>query len=140
MFLGNAKRYVQQAAHISRKLEDIRLSATSNVTRADGAFDYVFSYSSLLDEDALIVDNPMIMLIRLLERVDVEKIALAGFDGYEQTELPNYINANMEHIFSKEKAREINEDVVTSLKRLQPKTPIEYVTLSLYQEIELCIK
>ena len=112
VFLSNAKRYVQQATHISKKAEDIRLIATSNVTRADGAFDYVFSYSSLLDEEALIVDNPMIMLIRLLNSIGVAKIGLAGFDGYEKTELPNYVNANMEHTFSKEKAMEINEDVV----------------------------
>lgn len=140
VFLSNAKRYVQQATHISKKAENIRLIATSNVTRADGAFDYVFSYSSLLDEEALIVDNPMIMLIRLLDQIGVEKIGLAGFDGYEKTELPNYVNANMEHTFSKEKAREINEDVVNSLNRLQPKVTIEYVTSSLYQEIEACMK
>ena len=140
VFLSNAKRYVQQATHISKKAEDIRLIATSNVTRADGAFDYVFSYSSLLDEEALIVDNPMIMLIRLLDQIGVKKIGLAGFDGYEKTELPNYVNANMEHTFSKEKAREINEDVVKSLNRLQPKVTIEYVTSSLYQEIEACMK
>ena len=140
VFLSNAKRYVQQATHISKKAEDIRLIATSNVTRADGAFDYVFSYSSLLDEEALIVDNPMIMLIRLLDSMGVRKIGLAGFDGYEKTELPNYVNANMEHTFSKEKAREINEDVVNSLNRLQPKVTIEYVTSSLYQEIGICTR
>ena len=140
VFLSNAKRYVQQATRISKKAKDVQLIATSNVTRADGAFDYVFSYSSLLDEEALIVDNPMIMLIRLLDRIGVEKIALAGFDGYEKTELPNYINANMEHTFSKEKAREINEDVVKSLERLHPRVSIEYVTPSLYQEIEKCMK
>lgn len=140
VFLSNAKRYVQQATHISKKTDEIRLIATSNVTRADGVFDYVFSYSGLLDEEALIVDNPMIMLIRLLDNIGVAKIALAGFDGYEKTELPNYVNANMEHTFSKEKAREINEDVVRSLERLQPGVPIEYVTSSLYQEIKTCMK
>lgn len=98
------------------------------------------SITSYSDEEALIVDNPMIMLIRLLDNIGVAKIALAGFDGYEKTELPNYVNANMEHTFSKEKAREINEDVVRSLERLQPGVPIEYVTSSLYQEIETCMK
>lgn len=130
-FLSNAKRYVAQATKISKK--DVKLIATSNVTKAEGAFDYVFSYSKLLDEDALIVDNPMIMLLKLLGKMDVREIGLAGFDGYEKTALPNYINANMEHTFSKELAMEINEDVKKSMAKLNLDTPIEFVTKSLYQ-------
>ena len=130
-FLSNAKRYVAQATKISAK--DVKLIATSNVTKAEGAFDYVFSYSKLLDEDALIVDNPMIMLMKLLNDMKVKEIGLAGFDGYEKTALPNYINANMEHTFSKELAMEINEDVKKSIAKLNLRVPFEYVTESLYQ-------
>jgi hypothetical protein len=86
-----------------------------------------------LDEEALIADNPMIMLIRLLRDMDVESIALAGFDGYEKTALPNYINANMEHTFSKELAQEINEDVRKGMDKLQLSMPVEYITTSLYE-------
>lgn len=130
-FLSNSKRYVAQATKISKK--DVKLIATSNVTKAEGNFDYVFSYSDLLDEDALIVDNPMIMLVKLLNEMGVASINLAGFDGYEKTALPNYYNANMEHTFSKELAMEINEDVKKSLKKLNLKKDVTYVTDSLYQ-------
>ncbi|MCR5798927.1 MAG: aldolase catalytic domain-containing protein [Lachnospiraceae bacterium] len=130
-FLSNAKRYVAQATKISKK--DVKLIATSNVTKAEGAFDYIFSYSKLLDEEALIVDNPMIMLIKLLNDMDVKQVALAGFDGYEKTALPNYINANMEHTFSKELAMEINADVKKSMSKIKLNMPVIYVTESLYQ-------
>lgn len=130
-FLSNSKRYVAQATKISHK--DVKLIATSNVTKAEGCFDYVFSYSKLLDEDALIADNPMIMLIKLLKDMKIESIALAGFDGYEKTAVPNYINANMEHTFSKELANEINEDVKKSLAKLNLKRPLCYITSSLYE-------
>ncbi|MBR6147718.1 MAG: aldolase catalytic domain-containing protein [Lachnospiraceae bacterium] len=130
-FLSNSKRYVAQATKISKK--DVKLIATSNVTKAEGCFDYVFSYSKLLDEEALIADNPMIMLIRLLRDMNVESIALAGFDGYEKTALPNYINANMEHTFSKELAHEINEDVKKGIIKLELTVPLVYVTTSLYE-------
>lgn len=130
-FLSNAKRYAAQATKISKK--DVKLIATSNVTKAEGCFDYMFSYSNLLDEQALIVDNPMIMLIKLLNEIGVADVSLAGFDGYEKTALPNYINANMEHTFSKELAMEINEDVKKSLDRLNLKINVTYVTDSLYQ-------
>ena len=129
-FLSNSKRYVAQATKISKK--NVKLIATSNVTKAEGHFDYVFSYSKLLDEDALIADNPMIMLIKLLDKMKVESIGLAGFDGYEKTALPNYINANMEHSFSKELAQEINEDVKKGLAKINLPMPLTYVTSSLY--------
>ena len=130
-FLSNSKRYVAQATKISKK--DVKLIATSNVTKADGNFDYVFSYSNLLDEEALIADNPMIMLIRLLKDMEVNSIALAGFDGYEKSALPNYINANMEHTFSKELAQEINTDVKNGLDKLKLDFPVVFVTSSLYE-------
>ncbi len=130
-FLSNSKRYVAQATKISKK--DVKLIATSNVTKAEGHFDYVFSYSKLLDEEALIADNPMIMLIKLLRDMKVKSVALAGFDGYEKTALPNYINANMEHTFSKELAQEINEDVRMGMEKLKLNIPVKYVTSSLYE-------
>ena len=133
-FLSNSKRYVAQATKISKK--DVKLIATSNVTKAEGHFDYVFSYSKLLDEDALIADNPMIMLIKLLRDMRVKSVALAGFDGYEKTALPNYINANMEHTFSKELAQEINEDVRKGMAKLGLNVPIKYVTYSLYEDTD----
>ena len=132
-FLSNAKRYVAQATNISS--QDVTLIATSNVTKAEGCFDYVFSYARLCDEEALIVDNPMLMLIRLLKGMEVKSIGLAGFDGYEKTALPNYVNANMEHTFSKELAMEINEDVRKGLDKLDLKVPLIYVTESLYNVI-----
>ncbi len=130
-FLSNSKRYVAQATKISKK--DVKLIATSNVTKAEGHFDYVFSYSKLLDEEALIADNPMIMIIKLLRDMNVKTIALAGFDGYEKTALPNYINANMEHTFSKELAQEINEDVKKGMEKLELSIPVRFVTSSLYE-------
>ncbi len=132
VFISNAKRYVQQATSISQLPGDVRLIATSNVTRAKGDFDYLFSYSDLLDEEAAIVDNPMIMLIKVLNRIGVSSVNLAGFDGFTATELPNYINANMEHSMSKEKAEMNNKDVVNSLRKIDLKIPVKFITPTLY--------
>ena len=65
--------------------------------------------------------------------MEVKSIALAGFDGYEKTAVPNYINANMEHTFSKELAKEINEDVKKGMEKLSLKIPVIFVTTSLYE-------
>lgn len=132
VFMSNAKRYVQLTNKLTQKRKGLKLIATSNVTKAKDEFDYSLSYNRLLDTEALIVDNPMIMLLKLLKDSEPSKIALAGFDGYVQAEEPNYVNPNMEHTFSKEKAVEINRDVIESVARLGMEQRLHYITDSLY--------
>ena len=134
IFISNAKRYAQIASRLNGLPPSVRLMATSNVTGADERSGYRFSYGRLMDEEALIVDNPMIMLMKLLDEISVGKIVLAGFDGYERSESANYVNPNMEHVFSREKAAEINADVISSLKRLHMKTPYAFLTKTRYTE------
>ena len=135
LFISNAKRYVQ----ISSKLNSLKnkpiVIATSNVTSAGKTFPYNLNYSDLLDEEAMIVDNPMIMFMRLLIQLKIESLALAGFDGYVESESANYVNPNMAHSFSHEKAVDINRDVVSSIQRLDLNYPYFYLTESLYQKV-----
>lgn len=133
LFISSAKRYVQLSYAILRLPEEVKLIATSNVTKASGSFDYTLPYNELLDEEALIVDNPMIMMIRLLSGYGVEQIALAGFDGYTTSQTSDYANPNMAHSFSREKARSLNEDVERSLARIQHPAKLKFVTTTCYR-------
>lgn len=132
VFISNAKRYVQLSTALSRN-HNQKLVATSNVTKASGEFEYTLSYSGLLDEAAMIVDNPMVMLIRYLVEHGMDQISLAGFDGYTKSITSDYINPNMEHSFSKEKALELNADTVESLKRIPNLPKLHFVTETHYE-------
>lgn len=135
VFMSNAKRYVRLSSALSRQGERFVTLATSNVTKSTGSFDYLFNYSMLLDEQALIADNPMIMFLKLLREAKVHHVALAGFDGYVRTDTPNYVNPNMDHSFSREKAMEINRDVVSSIRRMgETGFGMEYITDTLYEK------
>jgi 4-hydroxy 2-oxovalerate aldolase len=134
IFISNAKRYVQLSSKLNALEPKPDLIVTSNVTSSGKTFPYNLNYSSLLDEQALIVDNPMIMFMHLLKEMEIENLALVGFDGYTESESANYANPNMEHAFSREKANDINRDVVESIKRLSPNYPYFYLTESLYQK------
>lgn len=133
LFISNAKRYVRLSKCLS-KTERYKVIATSNVTKATGDFDFILQYGKLLDDVALMKDNPMIMLMRLLAEYKVKNIGLAGFDGYEKTKISNYVNPNMEYSFSKDKAEQINKDVVESIGRIQNLPPINFVTTSKYNK------
>ncbi|MDD2973386.1 MAG: aldolase catalytic domain-containing protein [Lachnospiraceae bacterium] len=132
IFISNAKRYVQLSFKISQLQEKIPLIATSNVTKASGTFDYVLPYSELLDEKAMIVDNPMIMLYRLFTQLQAGKVVFAGFDGFTTSQTSEYTNPNMEHSFSKEKAEQINQDVADSIGRIPHQIPMEFLTETQY--------
>ena len=103
------------------------------MTSAGKPFDYVLNYGELLDEEAWIVDNPLIMLLKLLGEFEVGEVFLAGFDGFSEAETANYINENMEHEFTREKAMQINRDVESSIKKLEPEIVIHFITDTLYQ-------
>lgn len=134
LFMNNAKRYVQMASMLSKPTFCVNTVATSNVTKAKGMFDYTVNYGSLLDEKAMFADNPMIMLLKLLDGLQVKSVGLAGFDGYTKGAKPDYVNPSMAYSFSKTKALEINADVMDSMKRLEMKTSVLFVTDSLYNK------
>lgn len=140
VFMSNAKRYVKLAGGLfeaTKKQGSIKTIATSNVTRSCGRFDYVLAYGNLLDEDALIKDNPLFMMLKLCKLANVKTVALAGFDGYEKCVDTNYVNPNMEYVFSKEKAEVLNEDTAAGIQRANLQCPLFFVTESLYERF-LC--
>ena len=132
LFLSNSKRYVQLATTLSQKKADVKIIATSNVTKTSGAFDYTLNYSSLLDEKAEVIDNSFVMLLKAMIRMNVSKVALAGFDGYRDAALENYIDSNMEYHFTEKQAKALNEYVCNVLKLLNKDIQIDFITDSLY--------
>ncbi len=132
IFLSNSKRYLQLATALSKKGHSFKVIATSNVTKTSGRFDYTLKNSTLLDEKAEIIDNSFIMLLKVMIRVGVNHVALAGFDGYTGDTEQNYINPNMEYSFNQKQAIALNKYVSSVLKEMEEKITPEFITDSLY--------
>ncbi|MCM1499237.1 MAG: 3-hydroxy-3-methylglutaryl-CoA lyase, partial [Clostridium sp.] len=132
VFLSNSKRYVQLATSLATYQKHIKVIATSNVTKTSGSFDFTLKYSDLLDYQAEIADNSVVMLLQVLIRVKVANVALAGFDGYRGNE-KNYIRANMEYDFGEEKARKHNAYMTTVLEGIKKEVNLEFITDTLYK-------
>lgn len=129
MFLSNSKRYVQLATLLSQS--DSAIIATSNVTCANGSFDYVLNVSSLLDLEAEIIDNSLIMLLKVLIKLGIDKVTLAGFDGYSR-DTTNYYNENMEYDFSKKMAEYLNQYTIDFIQKKSDEIELEFLTESRY--------
>ncbi len=135
VFLSNSKRYVQLATALSQNTR-IKVIATSNVTKTDGSFAYTLQYSSLLDmeADGVCKDNSFVMLLKVMQKIGVTKVTLAGFDGYATSKRQNYINAYMEYHFNKEQAMKTNQYVSSVLAAMQRTLSMNFITDSLYTE------
>lgn len=133
IFLSNAKRYVQLATALSKKSDVLKVVATSNVTATNnGKFDFTLDIAPLLDEEAEIIDNSFVMLLKVMIKIGVTEVALGGFDGYYGEKNRDHINARMEYAFTKEQAGKLNEYVSQVLLSLGREIKIEFITNSLY--------
>ena len=132
LFITNSKRYNQQVTAITEAGDRVKLIATSNLTRTHGAFDYTLDYESLIDRDAVFMDNSLIMIIKILTKCGVKHVALAGFEGYS-TDSDNYYSSQMEYDFSRRLGQEINSYVNRLLPELKKQIDIEFVTTTLYK-------
>lgn len=132
LFLSNSKRYVQLATTLSQKKGSYKVISTSNVTKTNGTFDYVLKYGSLIDREAEVIDNSFVMFLKVLEKINIHRIALAGFDGYKGTSEPDYIRPGLEYHFDRQKADSVNQYVIGELNKRKETLETLFVTDSMY--------
>ena len=132
VFLSNSKRYLQLATKLSRTSQTI--IATSNLTETTtGAFAYHLNYSSLIDPNTEIIDNSLVMLLKVMISIGVEKVQLAGFDGYS-LRASNYVHSDMEYDFIRKKVKYLNSYVIQFLDSVKDQITVEFLTKSHYEE------
>lgn len=132
IFLTNSRRYLQMSNKLhSVENQGIPIIATSNVRLVDTENAKYVNYASLIDESSEFPDNSMMMLIRLLLKVGVKQVALAGFDGYTADNV-NFYDANMEYSFIKEKADSLNESGRAFFDSVKDQIKVFFVTTSNY--------
>lgn len=133
LFLTNSKRYVQQSTTINGASDTLQIIATSNVTKAKGQFDFTLDYETLIDRDAVFMDNSFIMALKVLKKSGVEEVALAGFDGYSLNNESDYFSSKMEYEFSKRMGQEINSYVNRILGEMKSTLKFEFITPTVYR-------
>lgn len=133
LFITNSKRYVQQSSAIHHYKRPITLIATSNVAKSIGKFDITLDYETLIDREAVFIDNSFIMALKMMIKANVKSVALAGFDGYSLTSESDYFSSKMEYEFSKRMGQEINNYVNTTLAEIKSKHNIQFITPTLYE-------
>ena len=125
-FFSNARRY---EAFRDRK-EPGRVIVTSNLLNVGCETKNVVNYSDVSFSEKGICDNCVIMLLRMLDKIGVNTVCLAGFDGYQEHGV-NYVNSDMVCLHTKGEEENVNmRRYVGDLKKMMK---LEFLTPSRYE-------
>ena len=128
VFCCNAMRY---EAILSKGKFDKCILTSNLLDMCQGQETFV-NYADLSFNEKEHIDNSVIMLIKLLKKLEVAKVVLAGFDGYKTGNEADYVDAYMrsQHTKGNEENRKIKE----CMRQFEGQIDIQYLTKSIYQE------
>jgi 4-hydroxy 2-oxovalerate aldolase len=128
-FFSNQKRYERFLAQIVEK----NTILTNNIHVANSENEYnVVDYHDLVFMMNDKNDNVMIILLKLLIKLNIKEVSIAGFDGYHYKE-SNYNYPEYDRILEKKELEKQNEHVISSLQKISKKINLNFITDSIYE-------
>jgi len=92
-------------------------------------------YKELLNDQDVVKDNAGMMLVKLLMNAGVNKVYIAGMDGYSVNPDENFINDHMSFFAQKGTFDAMNEGMACVLKQYMRDIEIEFVTEPKYMRL-----
>lgn len=138
VYFSNVKRY----NYWSNMGLDIPKIITSNVTAEPTENETVVSFVNLVKCGWEHMDNSTILLLRLLDKLNVATVAIAGFDGYDYVtkSVQNYVSTELELSNLKEESivlnREISEMLKDFMETKEGNEKVIFITPSKFESIK----
>lgn len=92
---------------------------------------YVVNFSSYSSKYPEIIDNSGIMLLKLLSVIGVNKVYIAGMDGYSPDRKQGYYDSRLEYDFSGV-AMKRNELIAKEIREIKQRMDVEFLTPTQY--------
>lgn len=108
-----------------------KIIMTSNLPKINADCIYV-DYDKLSNYEYDEADNAGLMLLRLLERVGLDRVYIAGFDGFGQIVNNNYYKRDLINNVLPESVEAKNESIRKQLKLIMKKMDVVFLTPSKY--------
>ncbi len=136
IYISNVKRYLYW--NQNDKFHNHRKIISSNIkNNSDNHNEIIVSFSKLIKCGWEHLDNSGLMLLRLLDRIGVIEIAIAGFDGYSYSSegTPNYVSDSLELSSTKKDPIQTNTEIESMLEdyfntRINKNTAVKFITTS----------
>lgn len=118
------------------EFERVKKIALSNVTNDIGRKDYVIEYSRIVKRGWDFFDNAVITCLRLMDRLGVRKISIAGFDEFKQTYNESYSDEFLPSI-NPDNFEKINFEIIEMyndfLQKRETNMEVEFLTKSIFE-------
>lgn len=132
MFISNMRRFKNLYELKNTADKEITVIATSNITTESEDNFLVVDYNTYTNEEEIIYDNAGLMCINLLNKLGINEILLAGFDGFSTNIKDNYLEENMFVDVAEERLQAMNIAISNKLQQLSNQMNIEFLKSSLY--------
>ena len=137
LFLTNNARY-EYAKETRRELFDtVSKILLSSVKKEGDEKETVIGFERAIKRGWDHFDNAVICALRLLRKLEVKEVYIAGFDGFKQTYNESYADASLPTINPGKKWEELNEEIkemFADVKAASPNMQIHFLTESLYEQ------
>lgn len=137
-FFSSTKRYEQSAEGNAQIFDETEKILTSNIKTNPTSNEMVVNYNFLVKQGWKYFDNSAILLLRLLDKLGVRKIGIAGLDGFEWNN--NYADeyAELDAFRENKIVEELNEniqDMLGDIRKSAKQVEFKFITESRFADI-----
>lgn len=126
IFAGSIRRFNKLS-----KEHTVKLIATSNIPDCAAA-DYVVNFLSLTDMSNKAFDNSGLLALRLLEKIGIKEVFIAGMDGFSNNEAENYYDKGF-NAYRGDEELEKNSIISQELQKINKHMKLKFITPTNYK-------
>lgn len=132
IFISNPKRYDQFInGDIRNKIS--RIIITSNIEDAENNADYILNWNNIKSSSTIIGESSLYLLIKILIKLNVKNVILAGFDGFKKY-AENYYDDSFRFYREQESIKETTNAIIQQIAEFKKQIKIEFLTDSEYSK------
>lgn len=133
----NGARYTYAKETNEEAFNKYKRIVLSNIKTNADENEFIISFGSVIKRGWVHYDNAVICSLRLMERIGVDNIAIAGFDGFKSQYNESYADPFMPSLNPENKWHELNEEIYSIFSDFRKSSAvcknIYFVTPSLFE-------
>ena len=138
LFISNSVRYDYAKNTYPKTFDGVRRIILSNIHTVSENEEFIFNYNLVIKRGWDHYDNAVILALRLLNRIGVKEVYIAGFDGFKEDYDDSYADRSLPNLNPENKWVELNDEIRAMYRELadsfEGRMNITFLTPSIYEE------
>ncbi len=140
LFIINAIRYGYAKEIYSKQFYDTKKILLSNIKTAADENELIVNFNRVVKRGWEHFDNAVISLLRLLDKLHVKNVAIAGFDGFKHKYNESYADSSLPTLNPDNRWDELNDEIdnmFQDFRRMTSSTMnIKFITYSIFDKLK----